>query len=182
MKIPELIGISGSLGGGKDSLASVLSDKFGCTVVSTGDLVREVASQERGSIERPVLREVANEYRQKFGAGYFVELALSRPRPLILTGIRSLGEMKAIKSAGGIILFIDAPIELRYQRMISRARDDEVRVSLEDFREREEKEMHSGDSDTDFNIRAIGEQADITIINDSNFESFVEAAIARLTS
>jgi dephospho-CoA kinase len=182
MKLPELIGVSGSFGSGKDSLAQVLVDEYGYTQVSTSDLVREVAMRERGSVERPVLREVAQECRERFGPGYFVEQGLDKPRPLVITGIRSLGEMKALKNAGGVMVYIDAPIEVRYQRMIDRARDAEADITLEAFRAREEKEMYGGDSDADFNIRAIGEQADIALMNDAGFEQFVERAMASLTT
>ena len=172
MKLPNLIGVSGTFGSGKDSLARILVNEYGYTEVSTSDLVREVAMRERGSIERPVLAEVATMCREKYGAGYFVEVGLDKPRPLVITGIRSLGEMKALKQADGIMVYIDAPIEERYRRMIGRARDAEAQVSLEEFRQREEQEMYSGDSDADFNIREIGKQADVKIVNDGTFEEF----------
>lgn len=172
MKLPTLIGVSGTFGSGKDSLAKILVDEYGFTAVSTGDLVREVAMRERGSIERPVCAEVATMCREKFGAGYFVELGLDKPRPLVMTGIRSIGEMKALKAAGGVMVYVDAPVELRYERMVGRARDGEAEVSLEEFQRREEKEMYGGARDTDFNIRGIGEQADVRIVNDGDFEAF----------
>lgn len=172
MKLPKLIGISGAFGSGKDSLAKILVDEYGYNHAPTSDLVREVAMRERGSIERPVCAEVATMYREKYGAGYFVELGLDKPRPLVMTGIRSLGEMKALKAAGGVMVYVDAPVEERYQRMISRARDMEAEVSLEEFQQREEKEMYGGDRDADFNIRGIGEQADVRIVNDGTFEEF----------
>ena len=121
MKLPNLIGVSGTFGSGKDSLARILVNEYGYTEVSTSDLVREVAMRERGSIERPVLAEVATMCREKYGAGYFVEVGLDKPRPLVITGIRSLGEMKALKQADGIMVYIDAPIEERCRRMIGRA-------------------------------------------------------------
>ena len=80
--------------------------------------------------------------------------------------------MKALKQADGIMVYIDAPIEERYRRMIGRARDAEAQVSLEEFRQREEQEMYSGDSDADFNIREIGKRADVKIVNDGTFEEF----------
>lgn len=182
MKLPTLIGVSGTLGSGKDSLANMLVDEYGYNHASTSDLVREVAMRERGSIERPVLQEIATMCREKFGAGYFVELGLDKPRPLLITGIRSIGEMKALKAAGGVMVYVDAPVELRYERMIGRARDGEAEVSLEEFQRREEKEMYGGERDTDFNIRGIGEQADITIMNDGTVEQFRDRAIRALSN
>ena len=182
MELPELIGISGTFGSGKDSLSQYLADNFGFTHVSTSDLVREVAMRERGSVERPVLREVAEESRQKFGGGYFVEQGLTRPRPLVISGIRSLGEMNTLKQAGGMMIFVDAPLELRFSRVASRNRDDETTISLAEFEKREALELYSGPLDTDFNIRAIGEQADIKLDNSGTKEEFLQKASDKLIS
>lgn len=172
MKLPSLIGLAGTFGSGKDTLAEILTSEYGYTHVSTGDMVRQVAMERYGSIERPVLYRTAQENREKYGAGYFVELALKKSRPLIISGIRSLGEMKALKVAGGVMIYVDAPIELRHQRIVSRKRDNEVKLSLEEFQAFEETEMYAGDKDTDFNIRAIGERADVMLINDGSLEEF----------
>lgn len=164
-KSPQLIGIAGSFASGKDTIAHRLADDFGFTHVSTGDMVREIALRERDSIERPVLHEVADQHRKRDGAGIFVRHALQKPRPLVITGIRSLGEAKELKQHGGLLLFIDAPSEVRYERMRSRNRDAEVGLSLEQFRANEEQEWHQGESDADFNLRDIKAMADITIEN-----------------
>jgi dephospho-CoA kinase len=161
----QLIGISGTFSSGKDTIAEYLVRDFGYTHVSTSDLVREAAMREYGSIERPILHRTADEHRKKNGPGIFVEMGLDKPRPLVFTGIRSLGEANTIKKHGGIMVYVDAPIEVRYERVKSRQRDGESGVSLEEFRAREDKEMYSGPTDADFNIRGIGEMADVTLIN-----------------
>lgn len=177
---PELIGIAGSFASGKDTIAHHLVDNFGFSHVSTGDMVREVAQSERGSIERPILFEVANEHRYRDGAGVFVVRALEKSRPLVITGIRSLGEAKALKDAGGTLLFVDAPVEVRYERMKNRHRDNETELTLEQFHANEEKEWHSGDSDADFNLRDIKEMADVQFSNVRPIEDFMRAVCERL--
>lgn len=175
-----LVGIAGTFASGKDTIAKKLVDEHGFTHVSTGDLVREVAMRERGSIERPVLKEVATAHRQSDGAGYFVEQGLDKPRPLVISGIRSLGEAKALKNAGGILLYIDAPIEVRYQRMQSRLRDGEAQLTLEEFRDGEEKEMYGGPTDADFNLRGIRDMADTVIDNEYSLDEFTQTVYRAL--
>lgn len=173
----ELIGIAGSFASGKDTIAHALEADYGFTHVSTGDMVREVAQRERGSIERPVLREVADQHRHRDGAGVFIEHALSdKPRPLVITGIRSLGEAKALKAAGGILLFIDAPAEIRYQRMQARHRDQETELTLEEFEANEAKEWHAGETDADFNLRDIKAMADVIMDNVVPIKEFIAQA------
>ena len=170
---PELIGIAGSFASGKDTIAHALQADYGFAHVSTGDMVREAAMRERGSIERPVLFDVANEHRHRDGAGVFVDHALKKPRPLVITGIRSLGEAKALKAAGGTLLFIDAPAEIRYQRMQARHRDSETELSLEEFEANEAKEWHAGDDDADFNLRDIKAMADFQLDSTVGKEEFI---------
>jgi dephospho-CoA kinase len=177
---PELIGVAGTFASGKDSIAHYLSDHYGYTHPSTSELVRSVAMKERGSVERDVLHDVANEYRQTKGPAIFVEMALDSPRPTIITGLRSLGEAKAIRAAGGIVVFVDAPIELRFERMKKRDRDQETQLTLEQFKQRERKELHAGDSDADFNLAGIKAMADIQLDSSPGREQYIADACRQL--
>lgn len=174
-----ILGFSGTFSAGKDVLADHLEKKFGLMHISTGDILREIAQQQRGSIERPILYEVGNELRHKYGGGILAERAIDRYHSsirtyagVVITGIRSLAEAQRVKSFGGQLVFIDSPIEVRYKRMLERQRDSEVKLTLDEFRISEEKEMNSGISDADFNIKQIGEMADIRIENADTEEDF----------
>lgn len=175
-----LIGIAGTLATGKDTVADHLEKDFGYNHASLGDIIREVAMKERGSIERPVLFEVADAHRKSAGAGAFAKIALEKPRPLVITGVRTLGEAKAIKDGGGIILFVDAPLEIRYERMQSRARDAEAHLTLEEFRARELREWYAGDTDADFNLRDVEKMSDIVIDNALELEPFLNLVLEKL--
>ena len=178
-KLP-IIGLTGTFAGGKDTLAQYLQDELDYNHASTSDILRKFAKEKYGSIERPVLNETATELRQTRGAGVLAELALQQKRPLIVSGIRSLGEANAIKAAGGIIVFVDAPIEVRYARMQSRQRDSEAKISLQDFKAREDKEWHTGNTEADFNIPGIKKMADILIKNVATEYAFLEKAMHEL--
>lgn len=177
---PQLIGISGTFASGKDTVAEFLVSDFGFTHISTGDIVREVAMEKYGSIERPVLAKAATELRYAQGAGALVAEALKETRPLVITGIRSLGEAKTVKAAGGVLLFVDAPVELRYERVKQRSRDKEAELSLEEFRANEAKELYAGPNDEDFNIRGVGEMADIHLENVVPLNDFIELTYTKL--
>ena len=186
MTPPKIIGLSGTFASGKDTLAHYLVETFGYMHVSTGDMVRQEAMRLRGSIERPVLHVVATELRENQGAGDFAEQALKqlqehpKVKGVVVTGLRSLGEAKEITKAGGVILFVDAAIERRYQRMVGRERDQETRISLEDFKANEAGEWYGGPKDTDFNMRDIKKSADIVIENNANLETFLQTARQKL--
>lgn len=184
--LPKVIGIAGSFASGQDTLARYLEQKYNYLRFSTSDAVREVAMQKYGSIERPVLHKAATELRREQGAG---ALALQGIRKLeqgkypgvLVTGIRSMGELKVIVRAGGIMIFTDADLRLRYERMISRSRDAEVQLTQEQFFEREQSEWHTGDGDEDFNRRDIlahCQQLGTVVYNDTDIDEFYRQAEA----
>jgi len=179
MKYP-IIGIAGTLATGKDTVAEHLAADFGYTHISTGDIVRELAMAEHGSIERPVLYETAKKHREKEGAGFLVDRALQHDQPVVITGLRSLGEAKALKAGGGVLVFIDAPIEVRYDRMRSRQRDNETALTLDGFKQNEAKEWYAGPNDSDFNLRDIEKMSDIVIDNALELEPFLNLVLEKL--
>lgn len=173
-----IIGMAGTHGSGKDTIADLLVEKYQFFHVSTGDLVREVAQEKYGSVERPVLYKTANELRNEYGHGVLSQLALEhfdkvkdRYRGgLIVTGLRAAAEAQVLKDAGGKIVFVDAPQAVRFERMNKRAREKEAGLTPEEFQKREDDE--NGGVDPAFNIQAIKDISDLVI--DNNFDSIDE--------
>lgn len=187
-KLPKLIGIAGTFASGKDTLADYLVAQYSFAVGSTSDVVREISQKRYGNIERPALHETADHYRQKYGADYFAQKILddfftdqaNNYYGLVVTGLRSVGEAKAIKDADGILVFVNAPIEVRYQRMLVRNRDKEVNLTLEQFTKSEEAEWHSGDGLADFSFKNILKMADINVTNGNNLDQYLADSINAL--
>ena len=187
-QLPNLIGIAGTFASGKDTLAEYLVSEYNFAIASSSDAVREVSQKRHGNIERPALHETANYYRQKFGADYFVQKLLDDYNAtkannyfgLVVTGLRSVGEAQAIKKANGVLVFVNAPIEVRYQRMLVRNRDKEVNLTLEEFAESEKSEWHSGDGLADFSFKNIQKMSDINIINGDNVDQYLNDSIKAL--
>lgn len=182
----KIIGLAGSFASGKDTLAKYLVDTYGFYHISTGDIVREEAMAKYGSIERPVLYKMANEIRNTRGYGALGEMSLERydkvqaqyPQGLIVSGFRAIAEAQAVKAAGGVIIYTDAPLQNRYEWMRARARDQEAVISLEEFKEREAKE--NGGVDPNFDISAIRGIADYVIENNATREEFLARGVGVL--
>ncbi len=185
----KIIGLAGTFSSGKDTLAKILTSKFNFVHLSTSDIVREISLAEYGSTDRPYLQKISNLYREKFGSDYFVAEAYKRylaleaqekGSGLIISGMRSLGEAKKIKDLGGLLVFVDAPIETRYQRAKQRARDSEV-ASFEEFRASEAREWKANyGSETKHNLKGIQEISDIILDNSGDLDSFVADAEIKL--
>lgn len=175
-----IIGVTGTFASGKDTVAEILEQEYQVMHVSTGDIVREKSMERHNSVERnPYVQETATHYRKTYGGDYFAREAYKRYlaaeadyHGVVITGIRSLGEARAIHELGGILVQVDAPIEVRHKRMISRQRDKETQMTLDEFRASEAKERTGGDDDASFNIDKLGEMADIKIMNDGTLDEF----------
>lgn len=178
----QLIGLAGTFASGKDTLAEWI-EQHGFYHVSTSDMVREGCKTKYGSTDRKYLYMYANETRGKDGAGIFVKRAIeesSGKEKVVITGIRSIGEVEELHAADGRLIFVDAPIELRYKRAFSRGRDEEIE-SFEKFKASEEKELRRpSDNKTEQNIGAIKDLADTILINDSDLETFFAEAKTEL--
>lgn len=166
-----LIGIAGTFASGKDTYATHLASTYGYKVVSTSDIVRRLSMERHGSVERPHLFETAEHFRKTYGPR-FSEIIIqeydnhdenNEYTGLAITGLRVTGEIKTIRAHGGIIVFIDAPVQIRYQRMKARNRDQEVELTLEQFQANEQKEWYGGPTEADFNLRDIKASADIVM-------------------
>ena len=93
---------------------------------------------------------------------------VSNYNSLLINGIRHPSEAQRIKDIGGIMIWIDAPIEVRYNRIQQSNRGRfEDNVSFGQFQEQEMREM-SANSEASVNLTLVRRLANITLLNDSN--------------
>lgn len=183
-----IIGLAGTFASGKDTLANHLVTTRGFMHVSTSDMVRAVSEAEYGNIERPTLFKAANETREKRGAGIFADLALERFKEeqdkytgIVVSGVRSLGEAEAIKQAGGKLIFVDSPMEIRYERIKARQRSNEENLTFEQFKKSEEdEELTVHDNPYVQDLTGVREMADILLFNQGDIEAYLKEAEQKL--
>ena len=125
-----IFGLSGHPSGGKDTVAKYLVAHYGFKHISTGDGLRAYIRQHNlGELDRENMNKVVTELRKKFGNDFLVRDVLDNNSSdrLVLSGLRSSGEAKAIKTAGGILVAVDATMQTRYRRALARGRiGDEI--------------------------------------------------------
>jgi dephospho-CoA kinase len=179
---PKLIGIGGTNGSGKDTLAEYLRDRHHYLFVSTSDTLREYALAKYGDILRPTLIKSGNEMRKEFGPGVLVLKAIeefssahNKYQGLVISSIRTKGEVDDLKKAGGVLIFIDADEKIRYERLKSRQRVDDF-ISYKVFQEHQKIEWHQSDDPGEFSISTVKNMADYSFVNNSDINSFIQYA------
>lgn len=167
-----IIGLTGTKASGKSIVAEILKEK-GFFYTSTSDLVREEALK-RGITNYTIkdLQDIGNEIRKNFGSGELVKRCLEKAKDkkdVIIDGIRNPGEVQEIKKANGIVIAIDAPVELRFKRILERKRESDPKT-LEEFKKMEERDRKDKE-ELGQQVDKCMEMADHLITNDSTLEN-----------
>lgn len=175
-KLPEIIGLAGTNGAGKDTLGDLRLARHNARKVSLSDILR-VKADERGlSHERANLSAISTELSAKLGAGALSTMTIHNfhktkaddEMGLSIVSIRRPDEARAIQDAGGTLLWIDADREIRYQRILAanRGRIDDA-VTFEEFCAQEDREMHPHSDDPfALNMAGVRDIADIHLMNE----------------
>ena len=117
--------------------------------------------------------EFANNLRKQHGASYLAEKLLEKmqreaPKNAVFEAIRHPAELATLRRLPGFLLIsVDAPREMRYERIKQRGRGDNL-GSYEAFCEIEDQQL-SG-SGTDMQMAAVINMADISVVNIGNLE------------
>ena len=172
----KLVGLAGTLNAGKDTGAEHLVQKHQFMHVSTGDILRAEASKHCLEPDRNTLIDIGVRLRQEYGSqGALVIMAIERWQArreryiggLVVSGMRAIGEAAEIPARHGKLIFVDAPIGIRYARMVARQRDTEATKSFDEFAAHDQIEFEGVPNDTTRpNLSGIKAISDSVIMND----------------
>lgn len=186
------VGLSGTILAGKGMVRELLAKRYNAYSLSLSDMLREEADRRGIEKTRQSLVDIADELRLKRGNGILAEMALEKiaklepKRPyhvVIIDSIRNPGEVEMLRTAlkrHFFLLFIDAPIETRYERSLIRRREGEGGKTFLEFELKDREEMrgrpdrlivdeqsHHGEIiDYGVNLGACRRKANKIIIND----------------
>jgi dCMP deaminase len=165
-----LIGLTGRNAAGKGEVARYLQRKS-FYYYSLSDVIRDEIRKRGEETTRERLIIVGNELRQRYGSSVLAERILAKiedDKHYIIDSIRNPAEVSAFRAAKHFKLIrIEAPPEIRFQRIVNRHRESDPRT-FEEFVELENREAE-GD-DTSQNLVKVELMADHTLINDGPVE------------
>ncbi|WP_435155649.1 AAA family ATPase [Haladaptatus sp. DFWS20] len=168
----RVIGTVGLPGSGKGEAATV-AEEVGLPVVTMGDVIRE-ACRERGLDPAEHHGEIAKTLREENGPDAIaqaslpqIEDALEESDTVLVDGIRSGVEVERFESAFGddfVLVSIEAPFEVRAERLGERGRDH-TDEDTEGLRRRDERELG-------FGLDRAMARADAVIDNTDTLDAF----------
>lgn len=165
----RLIGLTGTNCAGKGEAAAFFKKKrYAC--FSLSDMIREELEKRGQPVSRNNLIKMGNDLRERFGADILARRILEKVgSKAVIDSIRNPKEVERLRRERGFILLaIEAPAELRYQRAQTRGRDESA-STFEEFAAKEKEEMNG--METGQQLKACLEMADIVIVNDGTLEN-----------
>jgi dephospho-CoA kinase len=178
----DVIGIVGLPGSGKSEAAAVARD-LGIPVVTMGDVVRQEC-RNRGLDPATHHGEMARTLREENGPDAIadrslphIESALEDSDTVVIDGIRSGDEVERFEEAFGedfLLVTVEAPFEMRAERLDLRGRDATADDGGESLAERDERELG-------FGMGEAIERADLTLENTGSLDEFHERIRTLLT-
>jgi dephospho-CoA kinase len=201
MNMVLYIGLAGTILAGKGAVRELLTEKYNAYTFSLSDMLREEADRRGIEKTRQALTDIADELRLKKGNGVLAEMSLEKISKMkehhnivIMDSIRNPGEVEALRTAlkrHFFLIFIDAPIDIRYQRSLERKREGEGGKTFIEFEAKDREEIrgrsdrlivdergHHGEMiDYGVNLGACKRSANKVLINDGTLQELEKKAV-----
>lgn len=175
-----IIGLTGTICGGKGTLASHLVD-LGFNHFVLSDRIRDEIRSRGQEITRTLLQDVGNELRQKYGGAVLAErtasLLANVEGNIVIDGFRNPDEINFLyNELEGSIVGVDAPKEVRCGWYLARAKSrGEDGTTVADFERDNNRDLGIGEPGTGQQVGQCLDLADIVIENkDSKQDLFRE--------
>ena len=167
-----IIGITGTDGAGKGTVVEHLVQK-GFTHYSARTFILAEIKRQGLPETRNQMRLTANDLRKQHGNEFVIKQAYEKAvaegvKNIIIESVRALAEAKYLKAQGGVLLAVDADVELRYERVQAR-RSESDQVTFQEFVKHEGLEKNDPDPNG-MQKAAVVAMADYTILNNSTVE------------
>lgn len=139
--------VVGQPGSGKDTLANFLEKKKNFSHISTGNIIREEMKKKNISIDRENMRIFSQNRRRETGNSYPANIAVGKiVGNTVISGPRNAEEILVFKDKFGenfILVAVDAPIKVRYERIKNGRGRTGDNISFNEFNAQEEAELSS---------------------------------------
>lgn len=165
-----IIGISGRIASGKDTVANYIIEKYGAKQFKFSKVLRDILQRIYQEVSRDNLQKLSLLLRQMFGDDMLAKVVYNdilntKEDIIVIDGVRRLPDIEILKPIEGFkLFFIDAVIGTRYERIIQRSENiDDRNKTFETFKKEEEAE-------TEIYIDGLKNVSDYMIDNNSNID------------
>jgi dephospho-CoA kinase len=168
-----IIGVTGPICAGTNAVGEILRRR-GFERLSLSDELREYMREHGIEINRENMRDTADGLRKEHGAGAMAIITIKKVKSgkdFVIEGIMNPVEIDELRKLGNFYLInVTAPVELRFKRMLKRARDPDEPKTLEGFIEWEKRDLGIGQPAHGLHRAECFEKADFVVVNDGSWD------------
>jgi len=169
-----LIGLTGRIGAGKETLTKFLRDK-GFIYLETSKILKEELNRRGFEVNRWNMQNLGDELREKHGQGALMKMLLEKTDPdknYIFDSLRNAGEAIFLKEnvKNFILIAVDAPQKIRFERIIKRGKASDPKTWV-DFLKVDERDFFDKENPMGQQVGRCMELADFTIVNGADLNS-----------
>lgn len=162
-----IIGITGKIGSGKDTVANELIKK-GYKHISLSDILRDDLIRQKKEVSRVNLIDAGKKIRTELGGAILAERAYAHvEEKTVITSIGRTEEVNFLKSKGIKIIYVSAPLKERFLRIKKRMRENDPKT-FDSFKKLEKKESEGKNFER--NLDELKKNADIVLVNNSTID------------
>lgn len=165
-----ILGITGEIASGKGTTAKYLIEKYDATTHRFSTALRDVAKRVYLEESRENLQKISTMLRENFGDDIlskviFHDVNNDNNEIITIDGVRRLGDIEFLKQIPGFkLVYVEASIENRYQRIIKRGENvDDNTKTFEDFKKDHEREA-------ELQIKDLKNVADFVMDNNGSLD------------
>ena len=122
-----IIGITGEMASGKGAVAQFLIEKYKAKRYRFSDALRNILDDLALPQTRANMTRLSSELRQAFGENLLAEVIRRKVVQdidfslIVIDGIRRSSDVEFFQELSGFVLwYVEAPLELRYERLVKR--------------------------------------------------------------
>lgn len=181
----RVIGLTGTIGAGKDIVKEFLISRFNCYYVSLSSIIRTEAEEKKSNYNRKTLQDLGDGLRKRYGNWILAKLAVeylqSDKELIIVDGIRNVAEVEFLRKRFGkkfILIGVNAPQKLRFER-VGKRRSTRDPKTWEEFVEMDKRDQGENEPEYGQQTKKCLDQADFVIVNDGTGEE-MESKISKV--
>ncbi|HWQ60473.1 MAG TPA: AAA family ATPase [Candidatus Fimivivens sp.] len=178
-----IIGISGEIASGKDTVAHYLVNRYGAKMFMFSDPLRDVLNRVHIAQTRENLTKISGALRTTFGENILSHVIANdamkdEEKLVVIDGVRRSSDIEAVQGFPEFsLVYVEASIETRYARLAKRHQNaDDDTKTFEEFQKDHLLETEVG-------IPALKSQAKYIIDNEAGLEDLyakVDAVVAEM--
>lgn len=169
MKLKSIITISGRICSGKSFAANLIKDEFGFPVASFGGYLKNYCEKSNLPIDRETLQNVGEAFIKTEPDKFLINVisfSIGHANRIIIEGVRHKSIFNAVNqlAEAHMAIFLDARLEVRYERYSKRNKDSDKVKTFEQF-------VLFDNHTVELEIESLKNHCDITIDSTKDYSS-----------